>query len=285
MRELLLRYKKQIIIGIIICIFIIPFIIHVFFLISAPASFLRALWTAGDVLTFYGALIASGLMIFGVFLSIQYAQQQYREDVRCRALPYISISKLQTEYESPLLEQDTDDFFNNSYREYRLQKIYFIMKSGIITVKGGLTQVQQKLVDKGGSQIVSLLPGITSQVANKMLSIPLEVENNGNGAAVNLRIGLNQKKMKKGYLMPMNLVTTEKLYIHIFCEDLSQEDIGEYDFDFIYEDIYGQRYKQNFDLIITDESSDEKLRYGTRIALASTQIKLLEDESNEQTKI
>ena len=69
---------------IIVCILGIPAGIHWLFKQNATCDFFQAEWDAGDVLSFYGALLAAASTIVGVYLSVQAAQRSYREDEKRR---------------------------------------------------------------------------------------------------------------------------------------------------------------------------------------------------------
>lgn len=64
-------WRIEIIGSIIILILVIPLAIHTLFKISAPNEFFVANWTAGDVLTFYGAVLAAAGTVFAVWLTIK----------------------------------------------------------------------------------------------------------------------------------------------------------------------------------------------------------------------
>lgn len=69
MKQYFLKYKWQIAILSFVFIIIIPVIINVLFKFESPCSFLVAEWKAGDVLGFYGTLLASVTTIIGVYIS------------------------------------------------------------------------------------------------------------------------------------------------------------------------------------------------------------------------
>ena len=68
-----------------ILVFVVPIIINECY--KANSGYLT-MWTAADMLSYYGTILAASGAVIGVFLSIQYSQKQYKEDTRHRALPY-----------------------------------------------------------------------------------------------------------------------------------------------------------------------------------------------------
>ena len=89
MRKYLSKYKWQIILAFTVFIVIIPAVINWFFKLESPCNFFVAEWGAGDVLDFYGAMLASVTTILGVYISIEYAQRNYRIDEANRVKPYL----------------------------------------------------------------------------------------------------------------------------------------------------------------------------------------------------
>lgn len=80
-----------------------------------------------------------------------------------------------------------------------------------------------------------------------LVSVPLEVENVGNGTAINLRIGLNKAtNIKPVYITTINLKQNMTIYIHIFSENPTDNDLAEYNLEFYYNDIYKRKYAQKY---------------------------------------
>ncbi|MCC8195663.1 MAG: hypothetical protein LIO49_02445 [Ruminococcus sp.] len=79
-------------------------------------------------------------------------------------------------------------------------------------------------------------------------SLPLEIENVGNGTAVNLRIGFNYADNKESheFLIPTMLKQNQTIYINIFSTEKPEIICGEYVLEFSYEDIYKNKYGQQF---------------------------------------
>lgn len=52
------------------------------------------MWSAADMLAYYGTIVASVGAAVGVFVSIKVAAKNYKEDVRARVMPFIAVTPL-----------------------------------------------------------------------------------------------------------------------------------------------------------------------------------------------
>lgn len=220
-----------------------------------PIKFLQVEWSAGDVLAFYGVLVGAVATVWGVYLSIQYSRSNYQEDVKNRVLPFIALTtlKVRTKF-SPLNADDLriNIFDSNEYEEYKVEKIYYIIEKGKITAKTRLTKEQDEKLKQGGWRWESNDSGTTQLICVDLVTLPLELENVGNGAANRFRIGLNLSTTEEKlwqYTTPMPLKVGETLYVHVYCED-GIESKGSYILDLVYEDIYGNKYRQRYGITI-----------------------------------
>ena len=220
-----------------------------------PIKFLQAEWSAGDVLAFYGVLVGAVATVWGVYLSIQYSRSNYQEDVKNRVLPFIALTtlKVRSKY-SPFHIADIRKKISdpNEYEEYKVEKIYYIIEKGKITPKTGLTNEQEQKLKQGGMRWETNDSGTTQLVCIDLVTLPFELENVGNGAANRFRIGLNSQTTEEKdwqYTTPMPLKVGETLYVHVYCED-GEESKGNYILDLFYEDIYSNKYRQRYGIII-----------------------------------
>ncbi|MCC8195664.1 MAG: hypothetical protein LIO49_02450 [Ruminococcus sp.] len=53
------------------------------------------MWSAADVLAFYGTILAAVIAGVGVYVSIRASNNNYQEDVRSRVLPFIAVNTLE----------------------------------------------------------------------------------------------------------------------------------------------------------------------------------------------
>ncbi len=251
-----------------ILLFLIPLGINVAFKQSWGISWLEAEWAAGDVLAFYGSIVAGLLTVFGVFITICYSQKNYRDDVRKRVLPFIAIDILRTKSkrnlfcssnETPPIESDSE---KEGYTEYKLEDCYCVLENGSISYKPHLTKRQKKLLDDCGTRIVSRGHGSYSYVSVDEVCVPIEIENVGNGAAVGLRYGLNRITViddEKRFLTATSLKSGYTRMFHIFSEDCGENspNLGTYELAVHYEDIYANKYSQKF-IVYVEYSMDDR---------------------------
>ena len=177
-----------------------PIVINILFKIKSPIWFLAAEWDASAALSYYGAIIAAFLAIYGIFITVQYSQQNYREDVRNRSLPFIVVEMLHSRSIRsifPTIEtnakENTKDRPIEGYHEYRITDFYCILDDGNILYQSGLTDRQQNILDNCGMKSIPCEIGSAS-ARIPYVFMPLEIENVGNGTAIRMRIGLNRKE-------------------------------------------------------------------------------------------
>lgn len=258
-----IKHNYKAVIAVFLFVFIGPLIINILFKHTAPFGWIVAEWDASAALAYYGTIVAAVIAVFGVFWTIKYSQQNYREDVRNRTLPFVTLNMLKTKSRYQLFEtrEKTANIDNSEgYQEYKLQDYYCILEKNEILYKTGLTDEQKKLLDNGGTKWVTRDNGASLIVVDN-ICVPLEIENVGNGTAIRLRYGLNRKgipEYEKRYLPIISLRTDEPILLHIFSEDCSSqsENLGEYVLSFYYQDIYSNRYRQEFP--ITVEYDDDR---------------------------
>ena len=236
-----------------------PIAINLLFKQHPSKDFLVAEWDASAALTYYGTIVAAIVAVYGIFLTIQYSQKSYREDIKNRSLPFIIIEVLKTKFHTNFFRfvntkpDDVEDE-HEGYYEYKLQDYYCILENGNIIYKTGLTKEQQKLLKDGGTKWVQSANG-ASCVFVDYICIPIEIENIGNGAAIRMRCGINKKSIPekdRQYLSPMSLKTETPIMLHVFSEDCGEKsaNLGEYVLAFYYDDIFSNRYKQEFNINI-----------------------------------
>ena len=229
---------------------------------------------------YIGAIIGGICTVIGVYWTIDYSQENYKEDVRNRTLPYISLYALQQDRLTDLLIstsrciKDTEDLNpineSNKYREYRLEKIFMVIENKEISYKKELTERQEKLIENGGMEEV-YKEGITSLYSRKIVSVPIELENVGNGIALQFNVGLNRLEDKEPkFLFPFDLKVGEKMCIHIFSEYTSNI-IGDYVLEVHYEDLLNNSYHQKFEFKV--EKDESRNRIFTSLELCGKQVR------------
>lgn len=248
----------------IIFLFAIPLAINWLFKVEAPFELLVAEWDSGDALSFYSALLASVSTIIGVYLSILYAQKNYREDERNRNKPYFALTHLRSKSNVNILNTiyskkedglDPAELMNPPmYEEFKIERVYVDIAVTGIKFKSGLTDEQQKILANAGA-VWKRNGNEYTLVSENYISLPFDVENVGNGAAIDFVVTLYKNgNARRG----MNLYTIKKngsIYFHIFSECKSESIYGEYILELQYHDVIGTKYSQKYP--ITFEINNE----------------------------
>lgn len=87
---------SKIIIAIVI-LFVIPFFINLSFKIDS-IGLLAAEWTAGDLLSFYGAVLGAFITLIGLVVTLNYQSEQARKDDEIKYKPILKLNSVETEY-------------------------------------------------------------------------------------------------------------------------------------------------------------------------------------------
>ncbi len=252
----------------------------------------QTIWGATDVFLYYGTIIAAVIGVAGVYLSIQAANKNYREDVKARVLPFIALTLLdahtrvnlldlllKAEENLPKSEQREEDSIE--YCETKLERIFYVISAGRkITPKEDLKKEQYEIIKSCGNKWVTNASGGKSLIQIDYVSIPFEIENVGNGTAVNLRIGFYEAKSKPHYIRPMMLKQNQSLYIHIFSSEEFDVICGDYIFEVHYEDIYGNKYLQKFPVEFGIQEDGKKYQ---SITIIGRQESIREDIADADT--
>ena len=254
------NHKKKIVTALFVAIIGVPLIIHVLFKIHPAVSFFSAEWSAGDLLGFYGVLLGACATVAGVYLTVRYAQANYREDVINRSIPFLTVTPL----------KDTN---------YMQDEIYYVIQKGAVQIKARLSDLQRKHIEDGGFINQKMADGVYATRSLKMFYVPLQVKNVGNGAAVTFAIGLNPKRLDKDkhlFSLPRSLSKGDSFRFAIYSENIENDNYGEYTLCFSYYDILGNAYEQNFTYSIK-AGGVQRDTYGA-LSLDGTQHRLGKEE-------
>lgn len=233
------------------------FIINVLFKIKAPFELFKAEWTAGEALGLFAAISAALIAIYGISLTMRQSDHVFNEEVRNSMLPFLNIDFLRRKNSSAwnyLLDDNKGESnIDKTYREEKLDCMYFILDEKGIDTKGSLNKHQQEIIENGGSYAAPLEGGGRGIIHAYSVYIPLSVENVGKGAAINVRVGFNKSNTpddQKRYITPVSLRIGDHIKVGIFGEGIKEESklFGKYSLEFIYYDIYGNQYEQCYDV-------------------------------------
>lgn len=279
MKVFLSKYKWKLLLAFAIFIVAIPFGINSLFKLTSPLNIFIAEWGAGDALAFYGVMLASATTIIGVYISIEYAQRNYRIDELNRVKPYFALTPCSSQsklnpsalFNSGGVETNTDEKNQNvfTYEEYRLKEIYIVIEQTTIAFRERLSNAQQQRLKSGGLEWCNQGGRYHTLQARTFVSMPFEVENVGNGAATNTKIAFYKKGEER---MGVSLYTVKKddlFKFHIFCDDENIVKGNDYMIELIYGDIIGNYYSQKYPVAF-DEDAETK-RFRTTVDLSGKQ--------------
>ena len=246
----------------------IPVLINEAFKSNWGIEWLQAEWGAGDALSFCGAILAAVATIIGVHLSIEYAQKNYHEDEINKVKPYLALTHYEAQYHKNLFEDlinSQNPSKNNKqkspdelYKEYKLNKIYIVIQADTINFMNGLTESQKQFLESGGITWESEDSGGALKKCQlkkcQIISTPFEVENVGNGAALNTTICFYRENKERRGASVYTLKCNQSTYFHIFSDVQGAEIYGDYILEIMYNDILGNSYSQKYKIIIQKDS-------------------------------
>ena len=276
MKSYLFKHKWKIIGSVIIFWVLIPLIINLAFKINAVTSIFAAEWSAGDVLSFYGSIIAAVVTIIGVYITIDYSRKNFDEDEMNRIRPYMALTHYKFRARKVLLGNNTPVETENQgdfYEEYKLERIYIVLNESSIEIKDKLEKDQLDILMSGGMHWESGSNGRAALRSYPHISYPFKVENVGCGAAINTVIGFCEEQKPRRGVSVFTLKPGDSAYLHIFCEDAKKIGNKRYVLDFSYYDTRGNGYSQKFLLNLYYDAYTDTAK-GT-IDLAGDQVSLL----------
>ena len=279
MKAFLSKYKWKLLLAFAIFIVAIPFGINSLFKLTSPLNIFIAEWGAGDALAFYGVMLASATTIIGVYISIEYAQRNYRIDEANRVKPYLALTHYKSHSKTNLFSDfapsqtgksiGDQDQGTSAYEEYRLEKVYIIINQATIEYRDRLSDAQQQRLKSGGFEWCNQGGGCHTLQARSFVSVPFEVENVGNGAATNTMVAFYKKGEKRRGVSLYTIKQGDSFYFHIFCDDANIVKGHDYIIELLYGDIIGNYYSQKYPVVF-DEDAETK-RFCTTVDLSGKQ--------------
>lgn len=266
-KDYIIQNKWWLLCGCLVFLVIIPLSINWLFKIPAPLELLDAEWYASDALSFYGTIFGSIATIVGVYLSIDYAQKNYREDERNRVRPYFALTHLKSKSKYNWLcydEKEKKDGVDTQkpikeYEEYKPESVFIIIKKNAVDFKYELTQDQKDILATGGMKWQEIGEGAHALTSLKYISLPFEIENVGNGAALCLQVGFYAENNEK---MGINFYTVrpnQKLYVHIFSSNVEGKLDRDYCLELVYRDILGNQYSQKYPVKFEQDERTQRI--------------------------
>lgn len=210
---------------------------------------------------YFGAIIGGICTVVGVFLSIRYEKEKSLENDERAVLPYIALTTLEKEVHIDFFHLKNIDDIEESdhtqeYREFMLDRIYFVIRGDDITPKHKLSREEKVLLENNGNYMDEVATGCYSLAHKKMISIPIILENVGNGAAVDFRVGVHSGDTKYNdegikYTVPKHLIIGKTFYLNLYFEDVGEyAEKKQFVLRICYENIYTQTYIQEYTINI-----------------------------------
>ena len=258
---LLRKYWKPIFLFILLFFIIIPTCINLAFKYDSGIIILQAEWDAADALNFYGGILAAGLGIYGVFLSIQYAQKNYRLDEKNRVKPYLALTYLRERNNSNLLkvllestlEKQEENLLSENTHDseirYRLNKVTILLQDGKVIYQSDLSESQKMLIKQSGYAVKD-----GKIVRQLYVSMPFQIDNVGSGAAINCRVAFYEENMPPRGIIFHTIKSGDTVYCHIFSETPKHFLDKQCFLKFLYQDILGTEYSQVYNITFTFNS-------------------------------
>ncbi|MCL2562932.1 MAG: hypothetical protein FWE08_02735 [Oscillospiraceae bacterium] len=252
------KYWKALIVFFVIGVIVIPICISLMFQINAPFGFLAAEWGASDALAFYSVLLGAGVAVWGVFLSIRYAQESYREDVRNRVLPFFTMDRLLVRARgfglADLLPQESPINENGKYyEEYSVQEFYFTIDGQNISVRSSWTDEQKSTISNCGVEVQrNDQSGTWGWLFADFMHIPIKLKNIGLGSAVNFHIEVNPINNKGCFSRGFTIMPSQEAKFYIYIEKFNENVGRKYEIILNYYDIYNNQYEQVYPFEIKD---------------------------------
>lgn len=279
MKAFLSKYKWKLLLAFAIFIVAIPLGINSLFKLTSPLNIFIAEWGAGDALAFYGVMLASATTIIGVYISIEYAQRNYRIDEANRVKPYLALTHYKSHSKANLFSNlapgqteksiGEQDQGTSEYEEYRLERVYIIIDQATIEFRDRLSDAQQQRLKSGGFEWCNQGGGCHTLQARTFVSMPFEVENVGNGAATNTMVAFYKKGEKRKGVSLYTIKQGASFYFHIFCDDVNIVKENDYIIELLYGDIIGNYYSQKYPVVFGEDA--ETKRFCTTVDLSGKQ--------------
>lgn len=278
---------RNLLIAIVAAIVIGPIVIHVLYKSSGP-QWLVAEWSAGDLLQYYGMLVTAAIAIYGIYLTFQDNRRGIKEQSRLDKLPYFSLTTLNYKVRNPLFgvttekhidskaenglksDKKKDEFF---YKEEKIKYAFLIIEKGKSSIRKELDSKNRNLVINGGISEQVMDHGLVSVVSNPMTYVPIILQNVGNGAALDFRVGFN--KLVNGkleaplYLSSTSINVDEDFYLGLFSNHDKDENVGEYLLEIVYRDMFDNQYKQDTKIIV---SSDDGISVSMEVSFRQRMV-------------
>lgn len=220
------------------------------------------------MLSYIGSILASVIGTCGVFYTITYSQKNYREDIRLRMLPFLSFTKLRVNYFGGLEkilkdneEKVIDD--NNVFSIERYEKYVCTIKGNEIIYKTDFDCHQKELIEHRFMNVKKTDACSCNLSSTNSIFLPLEIKNVGLGPALTVSLGLNRTDVDRNswtYMNGININAGDGVNFYIISENCGEKSdkLGDYVLSVHYNDIYSNKYNENFEIKIIYDKEKNK---------------------------
>lgn len=238
-----------------------PIFIWLSFGIGRHCPLVLVPWSAGDALSYCGAISAAAIAIAGVFYSLRGNRKDEERREREDAAPFFSAIFLTARNKKDLLTDCLSKSIAEGresipvepagipqYEEVEERRLYVIMASET-SYKNRLSSEQTEKVQRRLLSVPSD-DGMTLEVVNPVIYVPLRMRNIGPGAASCVRVGINRPDDEWRGACSWTIDHGEDFYLGIYIDTSYENVFGQYVIGVVFSDHLGYEYRQDFDLDI-----------------------------------
>lgn len=284
MEELILWIKTHKLVSLIVVLslFLLPLLaVHLLFKWNVGFDFISAEWSAGELIGYIAGFEAFiGTVSLGIIAVWQTDKANKtndnllkltEENERKSVLPFLSFNSYLTKYEgvnmisllAKVMPQKMDKDEQEKYLpiedtsnriDFLITELYYTIAYDCIKVRAELTEEQKKKIK---SQF-----GIMRHEKGGAITVPdyhfikINIDNCGRGSAINIKCRLHKLETKSEefdvYTTPFTLPSERSFDLGLYF-DLSDDIKGSYSLEFVYYDIYMNKYMQTIPISILDE--------------------------------
>lgn len=239
-----------IVLTLILLIFVVPILINESY--KRETGYLT-LWSANDVLSYYGTLLACIGGVLGVFFTVKYSQKQYREDARQRIMPFVATDFLLNKSCYKDFAEKHNQYSIEDKNEYDHFVITYSNDKGV-QYPIFLSEEECSLLDNNGHfEVEDKKNGITLYGFKIICFIPCVLKNVGTGVALKTTFGLyklnngcySEKIDDRKASKPFVLDKGDRIHVGLYFDLDDEESLGTYKFDIMYSDTDFTRYRRS----------------------------------------
>ncbi len=246
-----------------------PIVIFVAYSFGEVVPLIVMPWSAGDALSYCGAVNAALLAMLGVYWGLRENRRVQEAQAREEAAPFFSVTVLeQQNKQDPFFDSSCnvtddkkdigkrDDEPKKEYIEVDNRTVYALLEDEISYV-GRLSDAQLVRV-QSRTLVETIAPGAEAIVANPVIYMPLQIENAGKGTAVGVRVGINPRESDWLGVKSWTINSGEHFYLGIYVDTENESVFRDYELRILFSDCLGYQYIQSFGLSVYNNSQGER---------------------------